>query len=552
MNGTLLLIIGIVIFSSAYIFYGRYLSRLFDVNPNRKTPAHKFSDGLDYVPTKTSVLFGHHFSSIAGAGPIVGPILALYMGWVPAVLWILIGCVFIGAMHDFAALFISIRNDGRSIGYAVESYLGYSGRQIFLLFAWAALLLVVAIFSILIAKIFLKNPSVATSSILFIFMSPFFGYLVYKKGISILVGSIIFVPLLFFFVWVGVLFPLNLTVIFRITPESTFQIWISVLLIYVFFASILPVWLLLQPRDYLNSYLLYVMLIISFLCIFFTAPSFNLPAFASFSKYTLTDKVNLLPILFVTVACGACSGFHALVSSGTTSKQIDNERKILPVSYGSMLVEGILALIAVISVAVLSKKGFHNILSTTSPVTAFSNGLAGIISEVGISYNLAGTFISLAVSAFMLTTLDTSTRLARFIWQELFIPSANSNKKSGKTGKFFKNYTVATLIVIIISGYLAFSGNGNKIWPVFGASNQLLASLTLLVISLYLIRKKVNFWIALIPMFFMLIISCWALVLLFIKNFHGNPALLISIGFLIIMAGCLVIKATFSLKQKGN
>ncbi|MCP4181060.1 MAG: carbon starvation protein A [bacterium] len=552
MNGTLLLIIGIVVFSSAYIFYGRYLSKLFGVNPNIKTPAHKINDGLDYIPTKTSVLFGHHFSSIAGAGPIVGPILALYMGWGPAVLWILIGCVFIGAMHDFAALFISIRNDGRSIGYAIESFLGYSGRQIFLLFAWTALLLVVAIFSILIAKIFLKNPSVATSSILFILMSPFFGYLVYKKGVSIFLCSIIFVPLLFLFVWIGVLFPLNLIDLLGISSETTFRIWIIILLLYVFFASILPVWLLLQPRDYLNSYLLYVMLIVSFLCIFFTSPAFNLPAFASFSDYTLTDKINLLPILFVTVACGACSGFHSLVSSGTTSKQIDNESKILPISYGSMLVEGILALIAVISVAVLSKKGFQNILNTTSPVTAFSNGLAGIISEVGISYKLAGTFISLAVSAFMLTTLDTSTRLARFIWQELFIPSEKSNRKPGKSAGFLSNYSVATFIVVIISGYLAFSGNGDKIWPVFGASNQLLASLTLLVVTLYLIRRKVNFWIALIPMLFMLIISCWALVLLFIKNFHGNPALLISIGFLIIMAGCLVIKATLSLKQKGN
>ena len=552
MNGALLLTIGIVVFGLAYFVYGRYLSKLFGIDPKRKTPAHELSDGLDYVPTKPAVLFGHHFSSIAGAGPIVGPVLAVYLGWGPAVLWILFGCVFVGAMHDFAALFISVRNEGRSIAYTVENYLGYSGRQIFLLFAWAALVLVVAIFGILIAKIFVSSPSVTTSSLQFITMAPIFGYLTYKKNLPILFGSIIFVPLLFFFVWVGIRFPLNLITLLGISSGVTFQIWIIILLIYVFIASVLPVWLLLQPRDYLNSYLLYVMLIICCLGVFFTAPVFNMPIFVGWSGKSNGSEIDLVPMLFVTVACGACSGFHALVSSGTTSKQINCERRILPISYGAMLIEGILALVAVISVAVLSKGDYHALIQSTTPVTAFANGLAGITSKLGIPYKLATTFISLTVSAFMLTTLDTAARLARFTWQELFMPAKTSTKKQSRTSKLFSNYFTATLIVVILSGYLAFSGNGNKIWPVFGASNQLLASLTLLVITLYLIRKKSNFWIALIPMFFMLITSCWALILLFIKNLHGNPMLLTAIGFLIIMAACLVVKATYSLKQNGE
>ena len=547
MNGSILLIISIAIFGLAYFFYGRYLTRLFGVNPKRKTPAHKFNDNLDYVPTKPAVLFGHHFSSIAGAGPIVGPILAVYLGWGPAILWILLGCIFIGGIHDFAALFISIRNKGRSIGYVVEHYLGYSGRQIFLLFAWAALVLLVAIFSILIAKIFVDTPSVATSSLLFIVMAPSFGYLIYKKNLSILLGSIIYVPILFFFVWIGMHFPLNLSALLGISSGSAFNVWVTVLLVYIFIASVLPVWLLLQPRDYLNSYLLYLMLLICFLGILFVAPSLKLPAFVGWSSFGSNNQMDLFPMLFVTIACGACSGFHALVSSGTTSKQIHCEGKVLLVSYGSMLVEGILAIIAVISVAVLTNGNFHSLLQNTSPVTAFADGLAVITSKIGVPFKLSLAFISLAVSAFMLTTLDTSTRLARLTWEELFMPSKVKVKKQNKITRFFSNYFTATFIVIIVSGYLAFSGHGTRIWPVFGASNQLLASLTLLVATLYLIKKKVNFWMALIPMLFMLATSCWALILLFLQNIHNNPMLLIAIAFLIIMAITLVIKAIFSL-----
>jgi carbon starvation protein len=548
MNGTILLTIGIIFFTLAYFIYGRYLSKLFGINPNIKTPAHELNDGLDYVPTKHAILFGHHFSSIAGAGPIVGPVLAVYLGWGPAVLWILIGCVFIGAMHDFAALFISVRNEGKSIGYAVESYLGYYGRQIFLLFSWGSLVLAVTIFAILTGKIFTDSPAVATSTILFIIVAPLFGYLTYKKGFSLIINSVIFVPLLFLFIWFGIQFPLNLTAIFNISPELTYHVWIIFLLIYVFIASILPVWLLLQPRDYLNSYLLYTMLIISFIGIFIATPTFKIPMFTGWTGLNIGRKMDLIPMLFVTVACGACSGFHALVSSGTTSKQINNEKKILSVSYGGMLIEGILALIAVTSVAILSKSNFHTLIQNTTPVTAFASGLAGITLKLGIPYKISVIFISLTVSAFMLTTLDTATRLARFTWQELFIPSNTVTKKMGKTKRILSNYFTGTFIVVLVSGYLAFSGNGNLIWPIFGAANQLLASLTLLIVTLYLVRKQVNFWIALIPMCFMLLTSCWALILLFMENLHGNPALLTATTFLLIMAASLIIKAVCSLK----
>ena len=282
MNGAVLIVCGAVVFALAYRFYGRYLQRLFGVEPDRVTPAHTNRDGVDYVPTKLPVLFGHHFASIAGAGPIVGPVLAAFLGWGPVVLWIVFGCVFIGGMHDFASLFLSVRHGGRSIGAVIEEHLGYAGRQIFLLFCWAALILVVAIFAIFVAKTFVHRPAVATASLLFILMSPIFGYLVYRKNVSVLAASLVFVPLLFAFIWVGSALPLDL-VAFGLSAEAARCTWLVVLMAYVAVASVLPVWLLLQPRDYLNSYLLYAMLIAGFVGILFARPTFEMPFFAGWS-----------------------------------------------------------------------------------------------------------------------------------------------------------------------------------------------------------------------------------------------------------------------------
>ena len=552
MNGAILLIVGIVFFVLAYHFYGRFLEKLFGVDVNRPTPAHTKQDNVDYIPTRPTILFGHHFASIAGAGPIVGPVLAAYLGWAPVVLWILLGCVFIGAMHDFSALFVSVRNEGKSIGSVIEKYLGYSGRQIFLSFCWAALILVIAIFALLVAKTFVLSPSVATASLLFIIMAPVFGYLVYRKGMSIIVGSFIFVPLLFIFVWVGTVYPLDIVKIFNLQPEIAKKIWIGILLVYVFVASVMPVWLLLQPRDYLNSYLLYVMLFVGVIGVFVAAPHFVMPAFTGWSTTKPGGGIgHLFPVLYVTVACGACSGFHSLVASGTTSKQLNNEKHIRTIGYGAMLVEGILALVALTTVAVLSKDVYISKLASVSPITLFATGLSSFTAKLGIAQSIGLTFAALAISAFMLTTLDTATRLARFTWQELFLPSSKNQTSEKKYG-VLSHPLLATTISVFLAGYMAFSGNAMEIWPVFGASNQMLAALTLLVITLMLVRRKTNFRIALIPMLFMGIITIWALFNLVKINYNKNFVLLIATIFLLIMALTLAVKSVLSLLPQNR
>jgi carbon starvation protein len=551
MNGATLLIFGIIFFIAAYLIYGRYLARLFEIDPERETPAHTRRDGIDYVPAKFPVLFGHHFASIAGAGPIVGPVLAAYLGWGPVVLWVLLGSVFIGAMHDFAALLASVRNDGRSIGHVIEQHLGYTGRQIFLVFCWSALVLVVAIFALLVARTFVETPAVATASVLFIGMAPVFGFLVYRRGISITLGSLVFVPLLFFFIWVGTRFPFDLTAIFGISADTAKNIWLVALFIYVFVASTSPVWVLLQPRDYLNSYLLYAMVLVGFVSIMFVTPHLEMPAFTGwFAEKPKGGMGSIFPILYVTVACGACSGFHALVSSGTTAKQVTNEKHILPIGYGAMLVEGIVALMALISVAILPKTQYMSKLDSMTPVSAFASGLSGLATEIGISPEIGMTFISLSISAFMLTTLDTATRLTRFAWQELFLPRSQGGQISSNNGKkVFSNTFVATIIAILVAGYLSSTGTAWQIWPVFGASNQLLAALTLLVVTLILFRMKSNFWISLFPMLFMATITCWALIALFRRNMGENNVLVVATAFLLVMALILIFQAVFSLKQ---
>lgn len=317
MNGATLLLSGITVYLIGYRFYGRYLSWLAGINPKKKTPAHALNDGIDYVPTKAPVVFGHHFASIAGAGPIIGPVLAACFGWVPVALWIIFGCVFIGAVHDFAALFISVRNNGLSIGHIIEKYISYSGRQIFLFFCFAALTLIVAIFALLISKTFASSPSVATSSVFFITIAVIFGFMVHRGYLSLLVGSIIFVPLLFVGIKIGLNFPLDFVQIFNISTEKARQIWLILLFVYVYVASVAPVWILLQPRDYLNSYLLFAMIILGFFSILFTAPSLNLPAFTGLVVDAPVE--GNIQCAIVTVLVGA--EFWIKISNATPARQ---------------------------------------------------------------------------------------------------------------------------------------------------------------------------------------------------------------------------------------
>lgn len=549
MNGALLLILGAAVLGLAYRFYGRFLSRLFGVDTNRTTPAHTCHDGVDYLPTRPSVLFGHHFASIAGAGPIVGPVLAAYMGWGAVALWILIGCVFIGAMHDFSALFLSVRDNGRSIGHVIERELGFVGRQLFLAFCWAALVLVVAMFGRIVAVTFTGKPAVATASLYFMVLAPLFGWLTHRRGVSLSLASLVFVPLLFLGVWIGQWLPLNLQMLLGLSAERTQTAWLIVLMVYVFIASIIPVWMLLQPRDYLNAYLLYAMIILGIIGIAVVRPEFRLPAFSGFALTKPDDStVTLFPMLFVTVACGACSGFHALVASGTTAKQLDSEKHMLPIGYGSMLVEGLLGLMALTSVAILSTGDYWAALKELGPVGAFASGLAGFTERIGLPIELGLTFMSLAISAFLLTTLDTATRLARFTWQELFLPPAASSKAPPPVIRLVACSVCATTVTVAAAMGLALTGSLDQIWPVFGATNQLLAALTLLVITLYLTRRKTKPLVALLPTAFMMAVSGWALLQLFRQNLGsaGNRVLLVATALLLLLSMALATMAVIS------
>ena len=527
MNGALLLLIGIACFAAAYFLSSRFIAASIGVDPGRPTPAHTMGDGIDYVPAHPVVLYGHHFAAIAGAGPIVGPVLAAEFGWVAVALWIVFGCIFIGSMHDVVTRFLSVRHEGRSIGSVIEEVLGRPGKMIFLMFCFSALVLVMAVFTGQVADSFVSNPEVATSSLLGIFEAALFGVCVYRLRWSVKWASLVFVPVLFLLVWLGVVFPCDLVQLFGVTAAPARTIWVVVLFVYCFVASTLPVWLLLQPRDYLNSYLLYAMLAIGLTAVLVVHPTIQIDAVAGFavpkagggSKY-------LFPLLFVTVACGACSGFHALVASGTTSKQLDSERHIRPVGYGCMLLEGVVALLALLAVACGTQADLREGLATLPPVKLFAQGLAGFCAKLGLPEKTSESFMLLAVAAFLMTSVDACTRLARFVWQELWSTSAapvdaeGAAKATSPLVRLNRNMYFATTVVVLIGVYLlVFNPSMSRnLWTMFASANQMLASLTLLTASLWLFKKHLRWWIAFLPMCFMILTSGTAVLQLFLDN----------------------------------
>ena len=558
MNTSSLLIAGIVYFAFAYIVYGRVLEKIFRVDKSRKCPAERMADGIDYVKTNPMVLFGHHFASIAGAGPIVGPVLAAKYGWVPAVVWILLGCVFIGAMHDFAAMYLSVRHDGRSVAYVVEKELGYWGRQIFLVFCLVLLVLVVAVFTDQVANSFLNTPSVATSSILFIVLAPIMGCVLKNKLLDLLEASLIFVPLTFLCIWLGTLFPCDLPALLGVSVSQARIVWYLILLYYAFIASTIPVWFMLQPRDYLNSFLLYAMMIVGVAGVIAARATLTMPTIVIPEGGSVIPDV--FPLLFVTIACGACSGFHSLVASGTSSKQIANEKDIRRVGYGGMLVEGVLAIIAICSVCYLSAENYATLASQThnAAPTMFAMGVGHFAEALGIPSYIGSTFIVLTISAFILTSLDTGTRLARFLWQELVMPSekmpaVNSadapQRPIGRGRAFLGNRWTGTIAIIVLAFLMLCTGESVRMWPVFGAANQLLAAMTLLTVTLFLLRKRYPWLFAMLPMLFMWVVSVFALANLMQANWEKNKYLSCIAILLLVMA---VILAVLAVKRLLN
>ncbi len=522
MNAIVLVLIAIVVFLVAYVTYGAWLAKKWGFDPNRKTPAHEMNDGVDYVPAKAPVLLGHHFSSIAGAGPIVGPIAAAIFGWLPVYIWIIVGSIFFGGVHDMGALFLSVRNKGRSLGESIGKSLGQTGKVLFAVFSWLTLLLVVAAFTNIVANTFVASPSSATASLLFIALAVVFGIFVYRKGGSLLVGTVLGVIGMIVAIWIGTVAPLSLSK----------EVWMFILLGYIFVASVTPVWILLQPRDYLNSFLLYAMLIGGFVGVILYNPVMVKPMLTGFSVGEGAGAKLLFPMLFVTVACGAISGFHSLVASGTTSKQMDNEKDLRLIGYGAMLIEGVLAVIAVVTV------GYIATAPEGGPVAIFSSGLGTFMTSFGLPLEIGVSFTALAISAFALTSLDTATRLARFIFQEAFSKVGEETTTNPITNRY-----VATGITVVLAGWLGFS-DWKAIWPIFGSANQLLAAIALIALAVALKDMGKAYKMILLPMVFMFAVTLTALYSLIMANMATQNYILLGFAVaLMILAGVLLVLA---------
>ena len=509
MNGITMMILAIVVLGGAYVFYGHYLEKKWGIDTKAKTPAYEMEDGVDYVPADTNVVFGHQFASIAGAGPINGPIQAAMFGWLPVLLWILIGGVFFGAVQDFSAMYASVKNKGRTIGYIIEEYIGKTGKKLFLLFCWLFCILVVAAFADVVAGTFNgfaagadgavakveANGAVATTSMLFILEAVGLGMILRYGKLHKWVNTGIAIVMLVAAVGLGMNFPVYMA-------AST---WHVIIFIYIMIASVVPVWSLLQPRDYLNSYLLVFMIVAAVLGVFISNPSCNLNAFNGFT----VNGQYMFPILFVTIACGAVSGFHSLVSSGTASKQIKNEKNMLPVSFGAMLMESMLAVIALIAVASFADGEAAAAGLKTQP-QIFAGAIANFLVKTGLPYSLVFTLINLAVSAFALTSLDSVARIGRLSFQELFMDEDADEENMKGVTKVLTNKYFSTIITLVLAYLLAKVGYA-KIWPLFGSANQLLSALALIACAVFLKktnRQGVMLWV---PMFFMLAVTFSAL-----------------------------------------
>ena len=551
MNGITIMIIAIAVLLLAYILYGRWIAKKWGVDPQKKTPAYEQRDGVDYEPAAKSVVFGHQFASIAGAGPINGPIQAAIFGWVPVLLWILIGGVFFGAVQDFASMYASVRNNGRSIGYIIEKYIGKTGKKMFLLFCWLFCILVVAAFADIVAGTFMgftiadgvrsapitANGAVATTSLMFIVFAVILGLMLRYTKLPTAANTAIAVAMLVASIFIGLKFPIFLSL----------DIWHIFVFIYIFIASVVPVWILLQPRDYLNSYLLVAMIIAAVVGVFVANPQINLPAFVGFN----VDGSYLFPILFVTIACGAVSGFHSLVSSGTASKQIKNEKDMLPVSFVSMLLESMLAVIALIAVASFAT-GEAAAQGWDTPAQVFAGAVSGFLTTLGLPSDIVYTLITLSISAFALTSLDSVARVGRLSFQELFLDDSITDENMGKVRKVLTNKYFATVITLVLAYGLTLVGYKN-IWALFGASNQLLSVFAFLACAVFLKRSKKVRWFMYIPLGAMLAVTFTALgMTVFNKasalitatsaDIFGDVLQLVFATLIIILGICVVIE----------
>jgi len=566
-NSVLLALFGFLVFFLGFRFYSTWLSkRIYGLDADIKTPAHEFRDDVDFLPTKKHILFGHHFTSIAGAAPIIGPCVAAYWGWLPAILWVVLGTVFMGTVHDFGALVMSVKEKGKSIADISAGIINGRVRVLFLIFVVLLVWLVLAVFAMAIADLFVAIPTSVLPINIEIVLAVGVGWMIYKKGVDALLPSLLALGLLYYFVWVGTETPISFETI-GLTKSQATNTWVVLLFLYSGIASLLPVWLLLQPRDFINSHQLIVGLALLYLGVFVAQPVIDAPALR-----LTAEGPSLFPLLFVTIACGAISGFHGLVSSGTSSKQLDKLADARLVGYGGMIGEGTLALASTIAavagitlvtqcslpavgqVADLNWSVYYDSWAHASgnKAAAFVLGGGALIESLGISPALAKTLMAVLVISFAATTLDTATRIQRFILAEL---------GSALKITILKNRVVATITAIIPAVLLVFTNvedpatgvvkqTGWVLWPIFGASNQMLAALTLMVLTLYFWQRKKPILPLLIPMIFILLITISSL---FIKAGQFLESNLFLFGLdilLIVLIGWMIIEGLLTVLQK--
>lgn len=540
MNGLVIVLIAIVVLGAGYLLYGRWLASKWGLDPKAKTPAYTHEDGQDYVPSSKLTVFAHQFSSIAGAGPVTGPILASVFGWVPVLLWLLIGGLFFGAVQDFGALYASVKNEGKSMGMIIEKYIGRTGRKLFMLFCWLFTLLVMAAFTDMVAGTFVgkgvegmtkatsyANSAAASISMLFIVVAIIFGLIQKKVGkMKEWVRAGVAIALLVVMFIIGMKLPMYAT-------KST---WIYIVMAYLFLASVMPMWLLMEPRDYMTTFMLLGMIIGAVVGVIAEHPTMKLNAFSGFN----VDGSYLFPTLFVTIACGAVSGFHSLVSSGTSSKTISNEKDMPMVGYGAMVVESLLGVIALVVVGAVAVNGTK---PEGTPFSIFSTGVAGFFEKFGIPVQVATVFMTMCVSALALTSLDSVARIGRMSFQELFYGDTTDTSKMPGWQKVLTNKYFATIITLFF-GYLLTLGGYNNIWPLFGSANQLLAALVLIALAVFLKTTGRTGWTLYIPMFVMLAVTFTALIqktIALVSNIAGGQATFLVDGLQFIVAILLMV-----------
>ena len=555
MNGLVIVLIGIVALAAGYLLYGRWLAKKWGIDPDAKTPAYTHEDGQDYVPSSKFTVFSHQFSSIAGAGPVTGPILASVFGWVPVLLWLVIGGLFFGAVQDFGALYASVKNEGKSMGMIIEKYIGKTGRKLFMLFCWLFTLLVIAAFTDMVAGTFVAkgvadmaadtayaNAAAASISMLFIVVAVIFGLIQKKVGtMKEWVRAVVAIALLVVMFAVGMHLPIYATKsawigIMKLPIYTNKTMWIYIIMIYLFLASVLPMWLLMQPRDYMTTFMLLGMIAGAVLGVLVAHPSMQLNAFNGFN----VGGNYLFPTLFVTIACGAVSGFHSLVSSGTSSKTISNEKDMPMVGYGAMVVESLLGIISLVVVGAVAVNGTK---PDGTPFAIFSSGVAGFLEKMGLPVQLATVFMTMCVSALALTSLDSVARIGRMSFQELFYGDTTDPAKMPGWQKLLTNKYFATVITLFF-GYLLTLGGYNNVWPLFGSANQLLAALVLIALAVFLKTTGRTGWTLYIPMFTMLAVTFTALVqktIALIKNMAAGQATFLVDGLQFIVAILLMV-----------